>query len=481
LFKEFVTAMIRFRKFFPNQWLKSMKLAIGIIASSLVLGLTLLLSLHPAQAQKPFTGTPAVKPAYFDRLQATIDKDRDRLINLFKDIHQNPELAFMETRTAAIVARELKALGYEVKTGIAKTGVVGILRNGDGPKVMYRADLDALPVQETTGLPYASTKRAEMPDGSEVPVMHACGHDAHTVWMLGLAKAMVNLKSNWKGTLILVGQPAEEGVAGARAMVEDGLYTRHGVPVPDFLLGMHSAPGPTGIIASVPGIRTAGSDPIDIVFKGVGGHGSSPHLAKDPILMAAHAITQYQSIVARAINPQEAAVITVGSVQAGEANNVIPGEALLRLSLRWFNPEVRKIMVQGIKSVNESIARAYGMPEDQLPTLTAKGGTTPLVNDKAVIDRINPQLANLVGANKLIADFPGTTGSEDVHLLKGDNKNIQVGFVFVGVAEPALFAKARAEGRTVPFSNHNSNFQVDLNAIPFGTKVASVMTMELLN
>jgi len=389
-------------------------------------------------------------------------------------------LQFNETRTAAIVAKELKALGYEVKTGIGKTGVVGILRNGDGPKVMFRADMDALPVKEETGLPYASTKQAALPDGSETYVMHACGHDSHTTWMLGLAKAMVALKSDWKGTLILVGQPAEEGVAGAKAMVEDGLYTRYGVPIPDYLLGMHSAPGPTGFVASAPGTRMAGSDPIDIVFKGMGGHGSSPHLAKDPILMAANAIIQYQAIVARAIDPQEAAVITVGSIQAGEANNVIPEEALLKLSLRSFKPEVRETMLKGIVSVNKSIARAYGMPEDKLPTLTAKGGSPPLVNDKEVIDRINPQLANLVGANKLIADFPGTTGSEDVHQLKGDNKNIQFAFVFVGIADPALFAKARAEGKTVPFSNHNPTFQVDLNAIPFGTKVASVMTMELL-
>lgn len=472
------------RKYFVRQqWLKWLgMLIVGTVAISLFFLIAgPWFESRPAQAQKLFTGTPAPKAAYFDRLVTAINQDGDRLINLFKDIHQNPELQFAETRTAAIVAKELKALGYEVKTGIGKTGVVGILRNGDGPKVMFRADMDGLPVKETTGLPYASTKQARLPDGTETFVMHACGHDSHTVWMLGLAKAMVALKSDWKGTLILVGQPAEEGVAGARAMVEDGLYSRHDVPVPDVLLGMHSAPGPTGFIASAPGIRMAGSDPIDILFKGVGGHGSSPHLAKDPVLMAANAIIQYQAIVARAIDPQEAAVITVGSVQAGDANNVIPGEALLKLSLRSFRPEVRKTMLQGIKSVNESIARAYGMPEDQLPTLTTKGGAPPLINDKEVIDRINPQLANLVGANKLITEFQGTTGSEDVHLLKGDNKNIQFGFVFVGAADPALFAKAQAEGKKVPFSNHNSNFQIDLKAIPFGAKVASLMTMELLN
>lgn len=456
-------------------------LMLGAIISSLCL-ITFIPPIAPptAQAQQPFTGTPAAKPAYFDRLLSVIDQDGNRLIELFKDIHQNPELAFMETRTSGIVAEELRALGYEVKTGVGQTGVVGILRNGDGPTVMYRADMDALPVEEETGLPYASTKRVVQADGSEVPVMHACGHDAHTTWLLGLAKAMAELQSEWNGTLILVAQPAEEGVRGAKAMVEDGLYTRHGVPVPDYLFAMHSAPGPTGIVASAPGIQTAGSDQIDVVFKGVGGHGSSPHLAKDPILMSAHAITQYQSIVARGINPQEAAVITVGSVQAGNAANVIPEESLLKLSLRWFKPEVRETMVRGIRSVNESIARAYGMPDDQLPTLIEKSGTTPMVNDAAVIDRINPQLANLVEANRLITNFPGTTGSEDAHLLKGDHDTIQFGFIFVGVAEPALFAKAQTEGKMVPFSNHNPNFQVDLNAIPFGTKVAAMMTIGFL-
>jgi amidohydrolase len=453
----------------------------GMIVSGVILfiSISLIVPLN-VQAQQTFTGEPAPRPAYLDRLISLIDQDGDRLIEIFKDIHQNPELAFMETRTAGLVADELRALGYEVKTGIGQTGVVGILRNGDGPTVMYRGDMDALPVEEVTGLPYASTKRVVRADGSEVPVMHACGHDAHTTWMLGLAKAMVEMKSDWSGTLIVVAQPAEEGISGARAMVADGLYTTHGVPVPDYLLGMHSAPGPTGLVASAPGVQTAGSDAIDVVIKGVGGHGSSPHLAKDPILMTAHAITQYQSIVARAISPQEAAVITVGSVQAGNAGNVIPEESVLKLSLRWFNPEVRETMVRGIRSVNESIARAYGMPEDRLPTLTERSGTTPMVNDAAVIDRINPQLANLVGANRLITSFPGTTGSEDVHLLKGDHETIQFGFAFVGVAEPALFAQAQAEGRMVPFSNHNPNFQVDLNAIPFGTKVAAVMTMEFL-
>lgn len=225
----------------------------------------------PVSFENTITGTPAKRPACFERLLSEIDGDGDRLINLFKDIHQNPELAFMETRTAGIVAEELKTLGYEVKTGVGQTGVVGILRNGDGSTVMYRADMDALPVEETTELSYSSTKQVVNEDGTEVPVAHTCGHDAHTVWLLGLAKVMMALRAEWNGTLILVAQPAEERVRGAKAMVADGLYTRHDVPVPDYLLAMHTAPAPTGVVASRAGTQMAGSDNIDVSFKGVGG------------------------------------------------------------------------------------------------------------------------------------------------------------------------------------------------------------------
>jgi amidohydrolase len=434
----------------------------------------------PTSFSTRVTGTPAEKPACFERLLSEIDQDGDRLIEIFKDIHQNPELAFMETRTAGIVAKELQALGYEVKTGIGQTGVVGILRNGDGPIVMYRGDMDALPMAETTGLPYASTKRVVNEEGKEVPVAHTCGHDAHTTWLLGVAKAMMTFRSEWQGTLILVAQPAEEGVRGAKAMVADGLYTRHGVPVPDYLLAMHTAPAPTGVVASEAGTRMAGADHIHVTFKGIGGHGSSPHLAKDPILMSAHAITEYQAIVARAIDPQETAVITVGAIHSGNAANVIPEESQLKINLRWFNPAVRETMVSGIRSVNESLARAYGLPDDKLPITMEETGTTPLINDAAVIDRINAHILNVVDSGKLVTTFPGSTASEDAHLLKGDHDTIQFGYIYVGVAEPALFAKARSEGKIVPFANHNPNFQVDLNAIPWGTKVATVMTMGFL-
>ncbi|PWT74203.1 MAG: amidohydrolase, partial [Bacteroidetes bacterium] len=224
---------------------------------------------------------------------------------MFKGIHQNPELAFTEARTAEIVAKELTALGYTVITGIGKTGVVGILKNGEGPIVMYRADMDCNAVKETTGLPYASTKMVER-EGVDVPVMHACGHDAHTTWMLGIAKIMVALKDQWKGTLIMVAQPAEEIISGAKAMAAE-MYEK-GVPEPDYLLGMHTAPIPVGFYVNVPGYRLAGGGILDVTFYGIGGHGSAPQEAIDPIVMSANAILQYQTIISRNIDPQSAAV-----------------------------------------------------------------------------------------------------------------------------------------------------------------------------
>ncbi|HYN58676.1 MAG TPA: amidohydrolase [Rubrivivax sp.] len=275
----------------------------------------------------------------FTKAGTSIDADTARLIAIVKDIHQNPELAFMEVRTAGIVAKELKALGFDVKTGIGKTGVVAILKNGAGPTVMYRADMDGNAVEEATGLPYASKVRVKREDGSESPVAHMCGHDAHVTWMLGMAKAMVALKNEWSGTMVLVGQPAEEPITGAKAMVDDGLWTRHGVPKPDFFIGMHTAPGPVGAVVSSGGPKMAGTDQIDILFKGVGGHGSMPQLAKDPVLMASMAVVQFQAIVSRTIEPQQTAVLTVGAVQAGTDNNVIPSTALVKANLRRYDPK----------------------------------------------------------------------------------------------------------------------------------------------
>jgi hippurate hydrolase len=420
-------------------------------------------------------------PAMMSRAVALVDADSARLEALYKDLHQHPELGFMETRTAAVVAKELKALGFQIQSGIGRTGVVAVLENGAGPTVMYRADMDANAVEEATGLPYASKVRVRREDGSESPVGHMCGHDAHVTWMLGMARAMVTLKDEWGGTLILVAQPAEELILGAQAMVDDGLWTTRGLPKPDFLIALHTAPGPVGVVVSSGGPKMAGTDQIDILFRGVGGHGSTPQFAKDPVLMAAYAVTQFPAILSRLIEPQQTAVLTVGSIQAGADNNVIPSTALVKANLRWYDPRVRELLITGIRDVSNGMARTFGMPEDQLPVITMKGGSTPLVNDEALAARLAVPLKALLGDANVMTQLPPATGSEDAHLLLGPHQDVSLNYMIVGVADPVVYATARKQGKEVPYSLHNPDFVVDLAAIPVGAKVATVAMLELLS
>jgi hippurate hydrolase len=414
------------------------------------------------------------------QLAAAVEQDAPRLVSLFKDLHQHPELGFAEVRTAGVVAKELAALGFDVKTGIGKTGVVGVLRNGSGPTVMYRADMDANAVREASGFDYASKVRVRREDGTESPVSHMCGHDAHVTWMLGMAKAMTAAKAQWSGTMVLIGQPAEELIAGAKAMVDDGLWTRHAVPKPDYFIGMHTAPGPVGMVVSAGGPKLAGSDQLDILFRGVGGHGSMPQLTKDPVLMAAMAVVQYQAIASRAIQPLQTAVLTVGAIQAGSDNNVIPQTALVRANLRWFDRGVRDQLIAGIRNVSNGVASSYGIPDDQLPLITMKGGTTPLVNDEVLAKRLATPLIGLLGSANVVTELPPATGSEDIHLLLGPNTDVPLTFLLVGVADPKVFAAARKQGKPMPYASHNEDFVVDLKAIPVGAKIAAVAMMELL-
>lgn len=419
----------------------------------------------------------AQSPIDFNKIKELSNADDARLVSIFKDIHENPELGFMETRTAAIVAKELKTLGYTVMTGIGVTGVVGILKNGEGPIVMYRADMDCNSVVETTGLAYASKKTAKKADGTEVPVMHACGHDAHTTWMLGIAKNMVALKSQWKGTLIMIGQPAEEPGGGAAAM-EAEMYKK-GVPEPDYLLGMHTAPLPTGYYLNEAGPRMAGADQFDVTFYGKGGHGSSPHEAIDPIVMAANAILQYQTVISRNNDPQAPAVVTVGAVQAGIDNNVIPASATLKLNTRFFNYTVRDSIISRIERINKGIAVANGLPKKLYPTITMKGRVSPLTNDKTMVDKINGVLEKLVGPGKNIKGLPAVMGSEDFQHLVINNKKTVYDYFLVGVASAEDTAKAKKEGKMFPYFNHNGDFKVDLKAIPFGTTLGTTALLEL--
>lgn len=420
----------------------------------------------------------ALAPALVARVNSTVDADTPRLTAIFKDLHQHPEIAFTEARTAGIAARELEALGFELATGIGKTGVVAVLENGPGPTVWFRADMDSNAVRETTGLPWAAVAPQRLADGTEIDVMHACGHDAHVTWLLGMAKAMVALKSEWSGTLVAYAQPAEEVGLGAQAMVGDGLWTR-GFPRPDYAFGAHAAPGPVGVVSSSPGVRMAGTDQLDITFRGVGGHGSTPEMTIDPVVMAAQAVLGYQTIISRNIDPQVPAVITVGAIEAGRDNNVIPDRAVLRLNLRWFTPAVREQLLRRIDEVNRGVAVAAGVAEDRMPTREMKGNAGPLVNDAALVARINPSLRLLLGADKVWDQFPAVMGSEDFQEAFA-GMDTPYAFMLVGIAPPALVAKANAEGRMFPYANHNPDFFVDLAAIPVGAKANTVAALAIL-
>lgn len=420
-----------------------------------------------------------------------VDADAKRVQEIYKDIHEHAELGFMETRTAGIVAKELRALGFEAKTGIGKTGVVGILKNGDGPVFMFRGDMDALPIEEKTGSPYASKVRVTNLDGIEVPVAHMCGHDAHTTWAIALGKAMTRLKDKWSGTLVLVAQPAEEPIEGAIAMIQDGLYTKHGVPKPDYFLTFHTGPFPTGTVVLTSGRWNTGSQHIDVKFHGSGGHGSSPHHATDPIIMAGMAIVQYQTIVSRMTDPTATAVLTVGMVQAGATYNVIPVEARLKIKLHYPTAEIGEKMVSSIKRISDNIARTYGITsDDMMPTIEVKGYAPPVVNSEEWMTRIRKVLAEAKAADKIVNDARAIEGvavhdvqvpaSDDAFALIEGIEGVHGVYIGVGSAPPEVFAAARKEGKEFPFFAHEPIYVVDLDAITFGTKVATILALDIL-
>ena len=441
------------------------------------LSLSLLFSLG-ADAQSKKNKNKSEDANQYFLLKQLADADSLRLVEIYKDLHQHPELAFTETRTAAIVAKELKDLGYEVFTGIGKTGVAAILRNGDGPTVMYRSDMDALPVKETTDLPYTSRATTKKEDGTIVPLMHACGHDAHVTWLIGVAKMMIATKDKWHGTLVFVAQPAEEVIGGADAMVKDKLYDK--VPLPDYLFGMHTAAYAVGYVDNSAGYRMAGSTGMEVTFHGVGGHGSAPHLAKDPVIMAATAILDYQTIVSRSVSALNPHVITVGSVDAGTVANVIPDKAVLKITTRWYDARDRDIMTNGINRVDSGIALMNNLPIDLYPTTKMYKSVFPVKNDTAMVEKLNKAFDKNVPTMKRLVGKPPVMGSEDFPLLIINSKKDPVyTFIHVGTANLEVCAKYSKEGIYYPYSNHNPNFAVDLSAIPFGTIVGTTALLEL--
>lgn len=424
-------------------------------------------------------------------IHKAVDADAKQVQKIYKDIHEHAELGFMETRTAKIVAKELRALGFEVKTGIGKTGVAAVLKNGKGPVFMFRGDMDALPIEEKTGLPYASKQRVTNLDGVKVPVSHMCGHDAHTSWAIAIGKAMVRLKNKWSGTLVLVTQPAEEPIEGAMAMMRDELYGKYNIPKPDYYLTMHTGPFPTGVVVLTSGRINTGSQHIDVKFYGSGGHGSSPHVATDPIMMAGAAIMQYQTIVSRMMDPTETSVLTVGMVKAGTTYNVIPTEAELKLKLHYTTKESGEKMVNSIKYVSDNIARTYGITEDNMmPKIEVKGYAPPVVNSPEWMTRIREVLKEAKAADKTINKEPSIEGiglfdleasaSDDAFALIEGIEGVKGAYIFIGTAPHDLVEAAHKEGREYPFFAHQPNYMVDLEGITFGTKVATVIALDVL-
>ncbi|MBW3696337.1 amidohydrolase [Vibrio sp. T187] len=413
-------------------------------------------------------------------LMESVQQDSPRLVEIFEGIHANPEIGFMEFKTAELVASELTALGFEVHEGIARTGVAGVMKNGDGPVVMFRADMDALPIKEQTALAYSPKSPSKDRFGNDVWAMHACGHDAHTTWLIGMAKQLVDRKDEWKGTVVLVAQPAEEMIMGATAMVDDGLYDR--VPVPDILIAGHTHPViPEGSVAISDGRRMAGTDQIDVTIQGVGGHGSTPHASKDPVVMAAMSVIGYQTVVSRMTDQSQPAVLTVGAIETGSENNIIPDSATLKLNLRWYRTEERDAMLQGIKQVTDNVARMYGMPENQMPSYEMKGYSTPVINPVAESEVAENAMKSAIGEGNVMAGFPPVMGSEDFHMLSHPFPEVPIVYVEVGAAKQQVWDDFINEGALPEYINHNPKFVVEQGSIPTGTAALTSVVLEFLD
>lgn len=399
-----------------------------------------------------FAGSAALR----DAVAAKIDAEYPSLEAIYLDLHRHPELSFMETRTAALVAGELRKLGFEVTEKVGNTGVVAVLRNGPGPTVLVRADMDALPMEEKTGKPYASHAIVHDLAGNETPAMHACAHDSHVTGLIGTARVLTALRDRWSGTLVLIAQPAEEIGAGALAMLHDGLYTRF--PKPDYALGLHTwANLPAGVIGYLGGPALANVDSVDILVRGIGGHGSRPQSTKDPVVLAAEIVLALQTIVSRELEPGTPAVVTVGAIHGGTKRNIIGEEVKLELTLRSYDDQVAAHLINSIKRISTNLGRAAGLPEDRLPVVTEAETRTPVTsNDPALTARVAANLASWLGEARVQTMKP-VTGGEDFSQYGRTVPPVPACFWFVGGTDPAVIDEAARTGNPVP-SNHSPLF-----------------------
>jgi hippurate hydrolase len=414
-------------------------------------------------------GQTAAPPAL-----APLDSIYPDLDKLYIDLHQTPELSLHEEKTAAKLAARLKALGYEVTTGVGGTGVVAILKNGKGPTVLVRADMDALPVEERTGLAYASKVTTKDDSGATVSVMHACGHDIHMTSLIGAATLLARAKDRWRGTLFLIAQPAEEKGGGARSMLKDGLFTRF--PKPDFAISFHDkASMPAGKLIYTPGFAFANVDSVDLTIYGRGGHGAYPHATVDPIVIAARTILALQTIVSREENPLDPAVVTVGSIHGGAKHNIIPDEVKLLITVRSYKEEVRKRILASIERIAKAEAAAAGAPTP--PKVEVTEGTPATYNDPALTKRIAGALGKAFGESNVIEGQP-TMGGED--FSEYGRAGVPALQFEVGAVEPGKYEASQKNGTPLP-SLHSSEFAPDRErTLRMGTSSLTVAALELL-
>ncbi|HZI48531.1 MAG TPA: amidohydrolase [Pyrinomonadaceae bacterium] len=420
-------------------------------------------------------------------LDGMIDRELPQLVNTYKMLHAAPELSHYEVKTSAFLAQQLRGLGYEVTENLGKYenaqwkghGVVAVMKNGAGPTVLVRSDMDALPVEEQTGLPYASTVKTKNDAGQEVSVMHACGHDVHITSLIGTATMLARLKDQWRGTLVLIGQPAEETIDGAKAMLADGLYSR--IPKPDYVIALHdSADLEAGKISYAPGYAMANSTSVEITIRGLGGHGSKPEATKDPIVVAAQVILALQTIVSRENSPLDPAVVTVGSIHGGAKSNIIPDEVKMLLTVRSYKEEVRQHILHSIERITKNIAAAAGIPDDRAPIVKAsETETTPaLYNDPQLTERVAKTLQVTLGADNVV-QIPPIMASEDFGRFSLDHQIPSLLFN-LGAIEPAKVAASKQSGKPLP-SLHSSLFApLPEPTLRTGVKAMTAVVLDLM-
>lgn len=400
------------------------------------------------------------------------------LAPLFTHFHQNPELSYLENNTAARMAAELRAAGLEVTTGVGGTGVVGIIRNGDGPLILLRADMDGLPVEEKTGLDYASKAMQIGEDGKEYPVMHACGHDVHITAMVGTARRLMAMKDQWRGTLMFFVQPAEERVGGAKAMLADGLYERFGKP--DHALAFHVAANlPTGKISAAEGIQYSSSDSLDIRVPGVGTHGASPHLGKDPVYIASQIVTALQSIDSREIGPLDPVVVTVGSFHSGSKHNIISDEAKLQVTVRANDEATRAEAIAAIERIAVNIGKAHGLPDNLPVEITHVAGTPVTNNDPELAQRLNAVMKRELGEAAVVPFVQQNMGAEDFTYFVSQKTGVPGYFFAVGGTPQAAFDAAKDGGPAVA-GHHSPLFKIaPRESVTLGTRAMVAAVLDL--